>query len=183
MLVLDTTTTASWQSVASQLFRSSGQEERVLGRDMPVRGLVLPERMLNLAEQASAVDALDVLASMPADWDGYGALRLHPDTVANAKQAVARLWRYVPAADITPNPHGTVSLEWESERGTAYLELGRTRFSFYIKPRGSVITTSEGDASDLPQLADYILATVYPAQHSAASSSVSSVSFTTQRRY
>ena len=183
MPVLDTNTTASWQNVASLLYRSSAQEERVVGRDIPARGLMLPERLLALVEQASANDVLDQLADMPANWDGYGALRIHPDTIANAKRAVERLWKHIPAADITPNPNGTMSLEWESDRGTAYLELGRTKFSFYIKPRGGGITTLEGEASDLPQLADYIVVTVYPVQHGAASSSVSSVSFTNQRRY
>lgn len=183
MLQLDATTTATWYNITSQFFSSSAQEERIVGRDIPIRGLVLPERVLNLAEQATAVNTLKMLAEMPADWDGYGALRLHPETISNAIQAVAGLWRYVPAADITPNPNGTVSFEWESERGTAYLELGRTRFSFYIKPLGGVIGTLEGEVSDVAQLRDYILATVYPGQHMAASSSVSSIGFINQIRY
>jgi hypothetical protein len=183
MSALDTNTSASWQNGASQLFRLSAQVERVVGRDMPLRGLLLPERMLTLAEQSSAINSLDDLAKMTADWDGYGALPIHPDTVTNAKLVVARLWKHVPAADITPNPHGTISFEWESDRGTAYLELGRTRLSFYVKPRDGVISTLDGEANDLPQLADFILATVYPNRHSPVSSSVSGVSFSNQRRY
>jgi hypothetical protein len=183
MPALDINTTASWQSVGSLLFRSSVQAERVVGRDMPVRGLVLPERMLTLAEQATAINTLDELANMAANWDGYGALPIHPDTLSNAKLAVARLWKHVPAADITPNPHGTISFEWDSEYGTGYLELGKTRLSFYVKPRDGAITTLDGEASDLPQLADFILATVYPTRRNLASSSVSGVSFSNQRWY
>jgi hypothetical protein len=76
---------------------------------------------------------IEELAAMPENWDGYGALRISAETRRNALKALDALLD-VPTPGITPNANGTLSFEWESPRGVAHLEIGRTRFSFYIKP-------------------------------------------------
>lgn len=80
---------------------------------------------------------LNDLATLPDNWDGYRGSSIPAETVANTARFLNGIsWplgvHAVPAPDITPNPHGTLSLEWFSERGEAYLEVGRTQFSFYI---------------------------------------------------
>jgi hypothetical protein len=81
--------------------------------------------------------------------------------------------------DITPNPNGTVSLEWESEIGYAMLEVGITRLSFYAKPVGGTAARLEGRIDDLPssapkQIGAVVGATLWPA---VTSSSITQIEF------
>lgn len=85
-------------------------------------------------ESRSAKGMIEELAALPENWDGYGALRISAETTRNALKALDILRKDVPMPDITPSPNGTLSFEWESPKGAAHLEIGRTRFSFYIKP-------------------------------------------------
>jgi hypothetical protein len=39
----------------------------------------------------------------------------------------------VPIPEVSPTPSGTVAFEWETHDGQAYLEIGNTRYSGYIK--------------------------------------------------
>ena len=138
-------------------------EERLIGRDLSIEGLMLPAPMLSRVEEAAALNILDELAAMPADWDGYGALAIDDGTLANSKRAVARLVRYAPGPEIAPNPNGTISFEWTSSAGTAHLEIGKTRFSFFVKPAGGVALAYEGAAHDVPsELGIIIAACVFP---------------------
>lgn len=75
---------------------------------------------------------IDKIGTMPENWDGYGALQLTADTVRNAKAALRFIQLSSPTPDVAPNPNGTISFEWESERGSAHLEIGRTKMSFYL---------------------------------------------------
>lgn len=72
-------------------------------------------------------------ANMQPNWDGYGAEPVGPITSGNAAQALNILSYQLPMPDITPNPNGTLSLEWETGAGCAHMEIGRTQFSLYIQ--------------------------------------------------
>lgn len=87
------------------------------------------------AELFYAKAEIEKLAAMPANWDGEGALQICEEAKGNAKATVDAVFPNVPSPEIIPNPNGTISFEWESEKGKAHLEIGRTQFSFYIKPR------------------------------------------------
>jgi hypothetical protein len=76
---------------------------------------------------------IGALAQLRDNWDGYGATRLQGQTIQNAQIAADLVLRYAPLPDITPNANGTISMEWESDIGVAHLEIGKTRYSFYIK--------------------------------------------------
>ena len=86
------------------------------------------------AEIKAAIDKVEELAAMPENWDGYGAIQISLETKKNAQSALEAILRHAPVPDITPNPNGTVSFEWETAQGIGHLEIGRTKFSFYIKP-------------------------------------------------
>lgn len=88
----------------------------------------------NLAALASSERQIEELCRMPRGWDGYGALPISSITKYNSLQALRGILGSAPAPDITPNPNGTLSFEWETERGVAHLEIGQTRISFYIEP-------------------------------------------------
>lgn len=138
-------------------------QERVVGLDMSTAGLLLPEPTFVRVEAASALATLAELATLPDNWDGEGAFPVDPLTISNAKAAVAILLRIAPAGDIAPNPNGTISFEWLSERGSAHLEVGKTRFSFFVKASGGVATVIEGNAASVPaDIGVMVSAVVYP---------------------
>jgi hypothetical protein len=86
------------------------------------------------AEIKAAKDKVEDFSAMPENWDGYGAIKISLETIKNARLALEDILRYAPVPDITPNPNGTVSFEWETTKGIGHIEIGRTKFSFYIKP-------------------------------------------------
>jgi len=140
------------------------QVERVIGRHMTCEGLVLPEGVLQFVEQERAVASLSEYRDLASNWDGYGALPVGPETIGNSRGALLLLLRYAPAPDVTPNPNGTIGFEWISERGEAHLEIGRTRFSFFAKPRGGQPILAEGLVGAITvELASLVAAIVFPA--------------------
>ena len=103
------------------------------------------------AESAIAERILTEIGSLPPDWDGYGALPMVASTVDNARGALFSLLLMVPLPDITPNPNGTISFEWETNRIIAALEIGATRFSFFLRPRAGRPAYAAGDAALISQ--------------------------------
>lgn len=100
---------------------------------------------------------------MEANWDGYGAIRISSDTSKNAKNAIGRLCSYAPIPDISPNPNGTISLEWETHEGFAHLEIGRTKYSFYIKPRTGKAILADGATNNIEiNIGKWIAEILYP---------------------
>lgn len=102
-----------------------------------------------LAELPIAEAKVDEIELMAENWDGYGAIQIAHETAKNVKAALSRLCNLVPIPDITPNPNGTISLEWESTKGFAHLEIGRTAYSFYIKPRSGQPVLADGYADQI----------------------------------
>lgn len=100
-------------------------------------------------EKRRCHEIVNALGEMEEDWDGYGALSIDPRTVKNASTALDRLLEYLPAPDITPNSNGTISFEWESSDGVAYLEIGMTRFSMYIRRNSGGVIPIDGAAENM----------------------------------
>jgi hypothetical protein len=87
---------------------------------------------------------------MLSNWDGYGAEPVGATTSNNTKQALNVLSYQLPMPDITPNPNGTLSLEWETGAGCAHMEIGRTQFSLYVQqPYSSSPFCFSGSAGDI----------------------------------
>lgn len=79
------------------------------------------------------------LTNLKENWDGYGALPL--DT--NIASKLIYISSSFPSdffdnADIYPNPHATLSIEWENENNKLSLELGIDTMSYYAKDDTSV---------------------------------------------
>lgn len=129
------------------------------------------------AELPVAEAKIDEIAVMPDNWDGYGAIRIGPETTRNAKSALNKLHRFAPIPDITPNPNGTISLEWESAEGFGHLEIGRTKFSFYIKPRSGQPVLADGYADQIDaDIGRWVSDMLFPLQHGAET--ITKISFT-----
>jgi hypothetical protein len=57
----------------------------------------------------------------------------------------------MPAAEIFPQPSGTISFEWETPFEEMYLEIGNTLYSGFIKTDDEQAILLEGPADSLDQ--------------------------------
>jgi len=116
---------------------------------------------------------IEELAAMQADWDGYGALPINAATKYNSLASLRGILIYGPVPEITPNPNGTLSFEWETRRGSAHLEIGQTRLSFYIKPRIGQPVFLDSGADDILlnsiNVGILVSANLFPLQHGTTS--------------
>lgn len=102
-------------------------------------------------------------AFQQANWDGYGALPIGDDTRGNAIGALNQIENLTCAPEVTPNPNGTLSFEWESAKGFGLLEIGRTRYSFYLQPYRGTPLMATGEADDInPAVGLLVDALLYP---------------------
>lgn len=115
------------------------------------------------AEFEGARDTVEQLASPEPNWDGYGALPISGETKSNALTALNSLELTVSAPAVIPNPNGTLSFEWETEQGIGHLEIGRTRYSFYVRPNiGSTILLDGSACQVKPFLGSLVDELLYP---------------------
>ena len=103
-------------------------------------------RLQSFSETESVRKAIDEAAYQEPNWDGYGALPISGETKGNAVAVLNVFARNTRPPAVAPNANGTLSFEWETDHGTAYLEIGKTRYSFYIKPRAGRPIFSDGEA-------------------------------------
>jgi hypothetical protein len=120
------------------------------------------------ADLRSAVDEIAAYGDLQDDWDGYGARALDPKTIRNAIAAASRLIGRAPLPDLTPNSNGTISMEWESADGLAHLEIGKSRYAFFIRMKNGERVILDGSSEDIPHLiGDAITKSMYTLPESA----------------
>lgn len=73
---------------------------------------------------------LEKIAALPDNWDGHGGIRFLPETLTHADRVLAALRGAGLDVEVTPNPNGTIMLEWHN---SAAIEVGRTRGVGYVK--------------------------------------------------
>lgn len=123
-----------------------------------------PQGRPTLYQEFAAHQHLQHIANLAEDWDGYGAAPIHPDTARNAHRALTSLLLSLPLPEITPNANGTVSFEWQSSFGHANLEIGLTRYSFFVQLAGGPTVPLDGAAASVPDvLGSIIAALLFPA--------------------
>lgn len=111
-----------------------------------------PFRGAMLAEYPAAFEAIERVAFPTPNWDGYGALAVSAEAKQNALEAMRVILPVAPTPEINPNPNGTMSFEWGTQLGKAHLEIGQTRYSFYINPRVGQPIFLEGDVESVHRL-------------------------------
>jgi|SRR5579864_647880 len=100
----------------------------------------------------AAKDMIESFRNLGPDWDAYGARPISNEARSNAKHffdIVASSPFALPIPEISPKSAGTISFEWETDGGEAYVEIGKTRFSGYIKMGGNEPAYLEGRADAL----------------------------------
>lgn len=78
--------------------------------------------------------------SLSNNWDGYGAIPLEVKSAANATKLFDLLDDYLLTVNnIYPNPHGTITFDWDSYLGNELsLEIGNETMSYYFKRHNDV---------------------------------------------
>jgi hypothetical protein len=127
-----------------------------------------PYRGAMLAEYPVAFDAIERVAFANPNWDGYGALPVSAEAKKNALEAVRVILPVAPTPEINPNPNGTLSFEWGTNLGNAHLEIGQTRYSFYVNPRVGPPIFLEGEVETVHRLHGSLVASLlYPTSSTA----------------
>lgn len=91
----------------------------------------------------------------PDNWDGEGSVTFKEKTITNACNIVEFLsLQSIPSPDVSPNPHGTIALEWENDEGYAYVEIGTSQLTALIKTldRRMVFALDRVDATEVQVL-------------------------------
>ena len=122
----------------------------------------------SLHRKLEVMKHVDGLAGLGAGWDGYSSMPISEPTRANAKRLLELMIGTVSVPDITPNPNGTISLEWENSFGLAHLEVGKTRFSCYMQPHGAAPSYAEGLADWCDRSVAEMLASVLEPEQARA---------------
>jgi hypothetical protein len=81
----------------------------------------------------AAQNQVAAFAQLEPNWDGYGALPISEQTAQNTANVLTLTFGRLPEPDITPNPNGTLTLEWQRAENSATMEIGKTRFSLIVE--------------------------------------------------
>jgi hypothetical protein len=104
-----------------------------------------------LAEYPVAFETVERVAFANPNWDGYGALPV---------SAIKVILPVAPSPEINPNPNGTLSFEWGTHLGNAHLEIGQTRYSFYVNPSVGEPIFLEGEVETVHRLHGSLVASL-----------------------
>jgi len=146
--------------VTNSFFNAAGPARCEAVYIMPTKGVT--RAGYAFAEFEAARYAIRRAFSQP-NWDGYRALPIGDETKKNALGALNHLESLTRSPEITSNPNGTLSFEWETNRGFGQLEIGRTRYSFYVQPHNGAPFLDSGEASEINSAVGLLVdALLYP---------------------
>jgi hypothetical protein len=109
--------------------------------------------------EASLRQRLAELKSLSTGWDGEGAEPISTRTLQMARVVGLRLLDRTPLPEVTPNAGDTLTFEWESDAGSALLEIGHATYSFLMKTKLGKRTTDMGsldNTTDIDNLGSLI---------------------------
>jgi hypothetical protein len=95
-----------------------------------------PSMAMRIEEAKAVRNSLAEFATLRQNWDGYGASPISREACAHARRFIDMIEAApggLPIPDISPMPSGTISFEWETPDAHAYLEVGNTAYSGFIK--------------------------------------------------
>ena len=93
------------------------------------------------------LDAIKNFGRLPDNWDGEGAHAIQEQTVENCCDMARWAVDCLTVPDVDPHPNGTISFEWYTGEGLAYLEVGRTQFSLFVEVHGKVVLSLKDEIS------------------------------------
>lgn len=102
-------------------------------------------------ETQHALGLIDELSNLENGWAGPGSLAPDRNILAIAKATASAPGFLTLSPDISAMPNGTIAFDWETESGTANLEIGADDFSFYLDLEGAFLPLS-GSSRMIPAL-------------------------------
>lgn len=124
-----------------------------------------PDIALSLAQLDDLSPAWDLLAAMEnleRNWDGYDADPIGFACISQARILLVALPPNTPPPDVTPNPNGTLTLDWETDDQALSLEIGATRFSSFWESKNGIETDEGRLEEDIPGSVVAALAELFP---------------------
>jgi hypothetical protein len=116
----------------------------------------------HVSDREAALSAIQSVISLDDNWDGYGAVPVPAEIAQLAARMVSSLPSHVPVPEVSANPNGTISLEWENEQGRSHLEIGRTKFSLYFKRTTGSTLYQSGSIADIDDWKRNLLDEMFP---------------------
>lgn len=107
----------------------------------------------SLLPEAGVRKRLADLKDLSSNWDGEGAESLSDLTLRNAQKIALLVAKQTCFPDITPNPGDTLAFEWETESGSALMEVGHSTYSFLMKTKSGKRSTHTGNLDDKDDIA------------------------------
>ncbi len=101
--------------------------------------LILSSAKLDLSgnKYENLRDQIDHFQGLKNNWDGYGGIPLLDEVGCLGKKLISVFLSSVfvdKISDIFPNPHGTLTFEWENTEGEKVsLEMGTDNYSYFAK--------------------------------------------------
>lgn len=77
------------------------------------------------------LESIKTFTELEHNWDGYGAVPLLDQIYLNGVLIINEL--NILPEDYFPNPHGTLSLEYEINDGILFIEIGLTGLTYSFK--------------------------------------------------
>jgi hypothetical protein len=122
--------------------RSRSANVYSVGSTLPAEWSRVYEALPLLSVDAHVPEAMErditVIASLTDGWLGAESVRVGDAVLNRTRQAALLISRVkgLSAPDVSPNPQGTISLEWESESTVIYLEIGDSKMAGFIQIAG-----------------------------------------------
>jgi len=125
-------------------------------------GTATSSSSLNVMDRQMALQTINSMATLTEDWDGYGGASVPPQITYVASSFLSSLPEHVPTPDVSANPNGTISMEWENDAGRAHLEIGKTRYSLYFRKAEGPPIYRDGLVNEIEQPKRKLLSAMYP---------------------
>jgi hypothetical protein len=105
---------------------------------------------VSLRNEKALEERLFTIHQLEDGWHGLGSIRVTQSVLDRVRQASSfiAMTKKLPAPEVTPNSNGTISLEWENDLMSIYLEIGRTRINGFLQSKAGEITVIP-DTSEL----------------------------------
>lgn len=93
------------------------------------------------------IDEITSFGVLGDNWDGYGAVPVLPEIVEKVNTLINVLGSSCieKVTNVFPNPHGTITIEWENnQREKLGLEIGLNSFSYFINYKNAEPKLADG---------------------------------------
>jgi hypothetical protein len=124
-----------WLPLSSQNFHAANFINRYV-IELSLKDQKISASALNACENAK--NTIRAFATLVENWDGYGAAAISDAVISNGVAIIDVIEGSpvnLPTPEISPNPNGTIALEWETPNGEAYIEIGNSRYGGYVSAR------------------------------------------------